>query len=86
MREYKGVRGTMESVPSIEVNVDTVYVRSNVVRIEEENFLGWEYDEAQYDVKEYIELISKESKELRQATEEYLIDLDFRLSVSEMGM
>lgn len=63
------VRGTMKEVPEIEVNVDTVYVRTNIRRIEEEDFVGWEYDEVQYKKDEFIELISKENKQLKQENE-----------------
>lgn len=63
------VRGTMKEVPEIEVNVDTVYVRTNIERVEEEDFIGWEYDEEQYSKDEFIELISKENKELIQENE-----------------
>ena len=63
------VRGTMKEVPEIEVNVDTVYIRKNIVRIEEEDFIGWEYDEVQYKKEEFIELISKENKQLKQENE-----------------
>lgn len=59
----------MKEVPEIEVNVDTVYVRKNIVRIEEEDFIGWEYDEEQYSKDEFIELVSKENKELIQENE-----------------
>ena len=63
------VRGTMKEVPEIEVNVDTVYVRTNIRRIEEEDFVGWEYDETQYNKDEFIELISNKNKELIQENE-----------------
>ncbi len=63
------VRGTMKEVPEIEVNVDTVYVRANIERIEEEDFVGWEYDETQYNKDEFIELISNKNKELIQENE-----------------
>ena len=63
------VRGTMKEVPSIEVNVDTVYIRTNIERVEEEDFVGWEYDEVRYDKDEFIELVSKENKELIQENE-----------------
>lgn len=63
------VRGTMKEVPEIEVNVDTVYVRTNIQRIEEEDFVGWEYDEVQYRKDEFIKLISKENKQLKQENE-----------------
>lgn len=63
------VRGTMKEVPEIEVNVDTVYVRTNIQRIEEDDFVGWEYDEVQYRKDEFIKLISKENKQLKQENE-----------------
>ncbi len=63
------VRGTMKEVPEIEVNVDTVYVRTNIERVEEEDFVGWEYDEEQYSKDEFIELISNKNKELIQENE-----------------
>jgi len=53
------VRGTQKTVKPVEVNVDTVYVRTNIERIEEEEFEGWEYDEESYSAKEYIEHLSK---------------------------
>lgn len=59
----------MKEVPEIEVNVDTVYVRTNIQRIEEEDFVGWKYDEVQYKKDEFIELISKENKQLKQENE-----------------
>ena len=59
------VRSTRENIPEIEVNVDTVYVRSNIRRIEDDDFIGWEYEETQYDKNNYIELLPKENKELK---------------------
>lgn len=60
------VRGTMKEVPEIEVNIDTVYIRSNITKVEEEDFIGWEYDEVQYDKDEFIELISEENDRLKR--------------------
>ena len=54
----------MEVVPNIEVNVDTVYVRSNIVAVNESDFTGWEYDEVQYGKDEFITKISEEKQEL----------------------
>lgn len=48
-------RGTMEAVPENEVNVDTVYIRTNITKVEEDDFSGWEYDEVEYSLREYIE-------------------------------
>lgn len=45
----------MGIVTNIEVNKDTVYIRSNIVKVDTEEFRGWEYDEMQYDSKEYME-------------------------------
>ena len=59
------VRGSMETVSSIEVNVDTVYVRTNIIPIDSVEFKGWEYDEIQYTKDEYIELVAKENAILK---------------------
>jgi hypothetical protein len=59
MKVYSRIRGSMEVVSNIEVNVDTVYVRSNIVSVNDSDFKGWEYDEIQYGKNEYIELITK---------------------------
>lgn len=68
MREFKSIRGSQETKPNkLEVNVDTVYIRENIVYIEEEEFSGWEYDEKQYGLKEYIELIGNENEELNKS-------------------
>ena len=78
MKTFQNVRGTQSNVPEIEVNVDTVYVRSNIERIETEEFVGWQYDEIQYEVKEYIELIANENKDLKvrqESTELALLDI-----------
>ena len=75
MKEIKQVRGTMAEVLLLEVNKDTVYVRSNVTRIDEdteEGFHGWEYNETQIAKDEYIEKIAKE-KNILQETVDVLI-------------
>ena len=71
------VRGSMKEVPEIEVNVDTVYLRTNITRIETEDFTGWEYDETQYTKDEYISYIRKIEKE----NEEMKTVLDTMLGV-----
>ena len=60
MRIFQSVRSTADYVPSIEVNVDTVYIRSDIKRVEEMEFSGWEYNEIQYDKNEYIEKLANE--------------------------
>lgn len=66
---YNDVKSTAERIPSIEVNVDTVYIRTNIVKIDEEDFEGWQYDEVQYQKDRYIELISEENNDLKQRIE-----------------
>lgn len=67
------VRGTMEIVPEIEVSVDTVYIRTNVVRIEEEGFTGWEYDEIQTSKDRYIEQMASEKALMQQALDDLIL-------------
>ena len=69
MKTFQNVRGTQSNVTEIEVNVDTVYVRSNIERIETEDFTGWQYDETQYTVREYIETIANKNKSLESENE-----------------
>ncbi len=65
MKIFQNVRSTAKNIPSIEVNVDTVYVRSSIIRIEEMEFSGWEYNEIQYPLREYIEkLLDTETGQL----------------------
>lgn len=79
MNIYKDVRGTMDKVPNIEVGVDTVYIRSNIVEIDEEDFKGWEYDEIQYKKDNYIELISNKNELLESS----LLELTMNQAVKE---
>lgn len=65
MKKFIKVRGSQDSIPPLEINVDTVYVRYNVSRIESEEFTGWEYDEVQYGLREYIEVVGTENENLK---------------------
>lgn len=60
MKIFNNVRSTTKNVPSVEVNVDTVYVRSDIQRIEEMEFNGWEYNEIQYCKNEYMGKLANE--------------------------
>ena len=54
------VKGTMIEVKPIEVLQDKVYIHKNIVRIDEmgeEGFHGWEYDETELPLEEYISSI-----------------------------
>ena len=56
------VRGQMENIPHISVGKTDVWVRTNIVAIEEEDFTGWEYDEVVYSKDEYIEMVAQEAE------------------------
>lgn len=58
-----GVRGTQQTVPKLEINVDTVYIRDNIVeKYDEENNKYWEYDEIQLTFSEYFKRIIPENE------------------------
>jgi hypothetical protein len=73
MKVFNKTRGTMETVPNIEVNVDTVYIRTNIVKIEEPEFIGWEYDEVQYDQSKYLEQYAIDTYTLELIEGGYLV-------------
>ena len=96
MKEYKNVQGSQVTVPELEVNVDTVYERTNIQKKSEQDEITntlreyWQYDEKQYTYQEWIQCLSDQgislvkSQELQDtdinATQEAL---DFLLLQSE---
>lgn len=54
-----------EQPKALEVNVDTVYVRNNIERVEKEDFEGWQYEETQYNLKEFQETVGKNTNVLK---------------------
>lgn len=48
------VRGTQKQVNPVDVNVDTVYIRTDIEHIETEDFTGWEYEETRINKNEFI--------------------------------
>ena len=63
MIELKGVRGTQIKVPTLEVNVDTVYLRDNIIeKYDEDRNKYWEYDEIQLTLSEYFKNIIPENE------------------------
>lgn len=41
-------------MPTVNVGKSVVRIRTNVERVEEEDFTGWEYDEEAMPVREYL--------------------------------
>lgn len=80
-----GIRGTMNTVPEVEINFNTVYVRTNIVRIEEDEFNGWQYDETEYTQSEYIDVLEVT---LKNANSEIAVlrkaDLDNKVALTEI--
>ena len=61
------VHGTQEKVPQLEINIDTVYIRSNIHQIEvqtdtKESRMEWEYNEEEYSLQEYLNKVLPENQ------------------------
>ena len=56
----------MKYVPTVEVSKDTVYIRSDIERIEEMEFSGWEYNEIQMSKDKYLEKLQQENENLEK--------------------
>ena len=64
MIQYKKVQGTQEKVLPLELNIDTVYIRKNIIRkTDEDNNSYWEYDEAQLTFEEYFKQVIPEQEQ-----------------------
>lgn len=66
MKIFNNVKSSAQRIPSVEVNVDTVYIRSNINKVDEEEFQGWQYNEVQYTVREWQELIGVKTDLLQE--------------------
>ena len=86
MKDYGRVRSTVAPEPMV-VDEFSVWIHKNIAEVkenvgEENEFIGYEYDMIQYEKDEYIELITEQGI----ARDNYLLDLDFRLYLVEMGV
>ncbi|WP_286315880.1 hypothetical protein [Romboutsia ilealis] len=75
MKKFENVYSTIENVKEVEFNVDTVYVRSNIVRLDD----MWCYDEAQYTYQEWqevqenkISILEEENENLKEGLQAVL--------------
>lgn len=58
------VHGTQEKVLPLELNVDTVYLRKNIVRLKDaEDREYWQYDETQMSLIEYFRQVIPQSED-----------------------
>ena len=62
MKVIGKVQGTLEQAQPLIVNVDTVYVHTNIKKLEKDHSGNpvdnlYEYDEVQYTLSEYIQML-----------------------------
>lgn len=90
----KKVHGTQTVVPERELNVDTVYLRTNIHQIEDERgHKLWEYDEKQLNFDEYFKLTVPQNEdnlaasvvELSLLFSEYKQETDAKIAALEGG-
>ena len=78
------VRGTQEVVKPLEQDSFKVYIRTNIVRIDEEGtdenpgFHGWEYDEIEMTIPEYQALVKDDVQKLKDE------DLNNKMALTEI--
>lgn len=82
MLEIKNVQGSQVSVPEVEVNVDTVYKRTNIERKSQldehtqQQMEYWQYDEVQYTFREWLQVLSDENKQLQESQRLQNVDIN----------
>lgn len=72
MKEYKNTRSAVKPEPLI-IDDCSAWVCENVVQIENEGLIEYEYDMYQYVKDEYIQLISEKSKMMDEALTELIL-------------
>ena len=73
MRNMGIVRGSAETAIPLFICVDTVFVRSDFRKLPPDDEYGgeiWEYNEIQYDLHEYLQLMAEQNKVLEAAVVE----------------
>ena len=75
------VQGSAAMAKPLVIGKDTVYVHTNIKPVEDEEGL-FEYHEIQYEKDEYIKLMAEQSN----LQDNYILDVDYRLSLVEMGV
>ncbi len=81
MKDMGIVRGSAAQAVPLIIGKDTVYVHTDITPVEGEEGL-FEYHEIQYEKDEYIKLMAEQSN----LQDNYLLDVDYRLSLVEMGV
>lgn len=80
MIEFTGIRSTKSEIPLLKIGEHYVFVRTNITAIQEnvgqENeFIGWQYDEIQYEKDEYIKRLSERNAETESALDVLMTEI-----------
>ncbi len=75
------VRGSATQAVPLIIGKDTVYVHTDITPVEGEEGL-FQYHEVQYEKDEYIKMLAEQSN----LQGNYLLDVDYRLSLVEKGV
>jgi hypothetical protein len=81
MKDMGIIQGSAAQAVPLIIGKDTVYVHTDITPVEGEEGL-FQYHEIQYEKDEYIKLMAGQGI----LHDGYLLDLDFRLSLSELGV
>lgn len=81
MKDMGIIQGSAAQAEPLIIGKDTVYVHTNIKPVEDKEGV-FEYYEIQYEKDEYIKLMAEQSN----LQDNYLLDLDFRLSLAELGV
>ena len=81
MKDMGIIQGSAAQAVPLIIGKDTVYVHTDITPVEGEEGL-FQYHEVQYEKDEYIKMLAGQGI----LHDGYLLDLDFRLSLSELGV
>jgi len=81
MKDMGIIQGSAAQAVPLIIGKDTVYVHTDITPVEGEEGL-FQYHEIQYEKDEYIKLMAEQSN----LQDNYLLDVDYRLSLVEMGV
>lgn len=86
MKVTHNVRSTNPNIQELEVNVDTVYKRYDVTEIINEDG-NKEFNigrEEEYEIKEFIKLMSEENSNLKTNLDDAILELSMLISMGGM--
>lgn len=69
--EYIGrIRGSAEQAKPIVIGFDTVYVHTDIKKLENQEFDEYEYNEIQYEKDEYIQLMAEKIPQMEKQVDD----------------